>query len=40
VHKTGDLYINFNIKFPKNLTLVQKEKMLKVLRGEDEETTT
>lgn len=37
VHKVGDLYIKFNIHFPTNLTQAQREKMVKILRNEDDE---
>ena len=37
VPKSGDMFVRFNIKFPSHLSIEQREKMIKVLRNEDEE---
>ena len=37
ISKSGDLYVKFNIKFPEDLSFEKREKIVKILKNEDEE---
>ena len=36
INKRGDLYVKFNIKFPEDLSFDKREKIVKILKNEDE----
>lgn len=37
INKCGDLHLKFNIKFPEDLSFEKREKIVKILKNEDQE---